>query len=85
LTFWVELRPSRIRILEIHRDKQKPQEGGSGTGVLQAIIITTGAQQREGRPLLDSEHLRHELVGYGRRGKRIGVRACTRIVVEQTG
>jgi len=52
-------------------DRQaRAARGKSGTEVLQTIIITTGAQQKKGRLLLDSEHLRHESVGYGGRGER---------------
>lgn len=61
---------SRVSIAQEHqRSRMTGKSCTRGESeVVQRITITTGAQQREGRSLLDSEHLRHELVGYG--GKR---------------
>lgn len=57
--------PDRVRRLGTNKSYPK-----GGSEVVQAIIITTRTQQREGRTLLDSEHLRHELVGYSRKRKK---------------
>ena len=62
-TFLIELFLKRTRTLEIQ------ERGKRGSEVVQTITIITGGQER--RPLLDSQHLGHEKVGYsGQRGER---------------